>query len=110
MKRFYHGTTQRFELLKSGSWLTEIPNHAIEQAKSRAKKLGKTPYVLVIDTNDTDIRRPTNQDRNSENIANDFIQEDWVWISTTDLKIAETITLSEAESRYCGPRNMLSPM
>jgi hypothetical protein len=97
---FYHGTTKSYTKLKAGSWLTLIPNHAIEQVKKRAKERNETPYILVLNANETEVRRPTEQDRNHENINNDLSQEGWVWISTTDLSVLERLDLNQAEKRF----------
>ena len=105
--RFYHGTTEPHPALKVGSWLTQIPTHAILQAKKRAEEKGAAPYVLVVSAKEGDVRKPVDADRTSENRDNDLEGEAWVWISTIELPVLERLTLSEAEQKFCGARNML---
>jgi hypothetical protein len=105
--KFYHGTTDSHTALKAGSWLTQIPTHAIVQAKKRAQEKGAAAYVLLVSAGDGDVRKPIDADRTGENRDNDLKGEGWVWLSTIELPVIECLTLSEAEQKFCGASNML---
>ncbi|MGH7952532.1 MAG: hypothetical protein ACREFE_11530 [Limisphaerales bacterium] len=104
----YHGTTKPVSVLNAGSWLTQIPTHAIEQAKKRAAERKETGYVLSVQTGNQNVRTPTVKDRNDENQGNNFEEENWVWVNTVDLKVEECLTISEAEQRFLGATNLFS--
>jgi hypothetical protein len=67
-------------------------------------------YTLVVSAHSTDVCKGTEEDRNEENVRNDFTEEQWVWISTTELRVLESLPLKDAEQRFRGARNMLGPM
>jgi hypothetical protein len=105
----YHGAGDRHSILKVGSWLTQIPTHAIAQAKKRAGATTGAGYVHIVAVGDEDVRKPTDADRTEENRNNDFDDEGWVWITKNELPVAEFLTTKEAERRFCGAGNLLGP-
>lgn len=105
--KLFHATTKPLSFLEIGSWLTQIPNHAIEQAKKRATERKSNGYVLIVDAEDQDVRGPSAGDRTEENRNNDSSEESWVRISKAELKVLECLTLDEAHRRFSGARNMI---
>ena len=103
----YHGTTQKLCTLKSGSWLTKLPTHALTQAESRGKKQHEEPWVIEVHADDSDVRKPEPRDRTPENYLNTSKDEEWVFISTRDLPVVRSFSHSEAKKTFCGPQNLL---
>lgn len=103
----YHGTTKALKTLKAGSWLTQISTHALEQAQKRASQGTEAAFVLLVNVDEHDVRKPTDADRNDENRGNNPNDEAWVWISIAELAVVECLKMNEAKQRFCGPKNML---
>jgi len=95
--------------LEARSWLTQIPTHAIVHAEKRAKSDDEEPYILVVEAEETDVRRPNESDRSDENRGNDFDRDDGVRISTNALPVLECLTIADAKRRFTGAHNLLGP-
>jgi len=108
---FYHGTaaTESFQILKANSWLTLIPQHAIEFAKEGIKSENGIPRIVVVKANfNRDTRKLKKEDRNERNYKNDFRKEKYVRKSTKDLDVVESFTIEQAEQKFNVGRELLN--
>jgi hypothetical protein len=107
---YYHGTTRALSLLAANSWLTAIPTHALGQAEKRSREQGGSPFVLIVEVGDGDIREANETDRNEQNRQNDFSAEAWSVKSTRELPILKCLTGDEATQLFRGAKNLLPPL
>lgn len=106
----YHGTNMPLQELVAGSWLTQIKEHAICQAKKRAGERRGQPCLHIVRVREEEIRRPTEGDRNSENHQNRPEDEAWVFISKNPLSVVCSISGAELvalEKRLNSPDELL---
>jgi hypothetical protein len=108
--KYYHGTIRSVAILEANSWLTAIPTHAFGQAEKRSREQGGSPFVIVVEAGDGDIREPDETDRNEENRRNDFSSEAWSVKSTRDLPVVECLSSEQSRERFVGAKNLLPPL